>query len=70
MLAAFKRMRDRSTGGVCDQEGKALVPACTAASSVDCEEVYILATGSRVEGSVASIILESDDCRGEPLMKA
>jgi len=61
MLAAFKRMRERSTGGVCDQEVNALAPACTAASSVDCEEVWILAIGSRVEGSVASMILESDD---------
>lgn len=61
MLAALKRMRERSTGGVCDQEGNALVPACTAASSVDCDEVCILAIGSRVEGSVASINLESDN---------
>jgi len=58
--AALRRMRERSMGGVCDQDGNALVPAWTAASSVDWDDVYILATGCKVDGSIASMTLVLD----------
>lgn len=72
MLAALWRMRLRSMGGVWDQGGKAVVPADIAASRVEGEEVWILAMGSRVEGSMASMtfVFVFEDGWGEPLMKA
>lgn len=68
--AAVSKIFDRSTTGVDDQAGNAFFPACTAASRSDCVEVWIVAIGSSVDGSIASCDFEPCEGFGAPLMNA